>query len=426
VALRESVSALSHRNFRLLYLARTVSLVGDGLAPVALAFAVLDATGSAGDLGIVLAARSLVLVAFLLSGGVVADRMSPRRAMLVADFARMVVMGLMGAVLVAGTARIWELALLYAMEGIGTALFNPASNALVPIVVPQPQLQGANGLLSLSKSIGKVVGPLIAGVLLVVGSPGMAIIVDAATFGISGFFLLRIVAKKVRPTETTSFVHDLREGWTEFSSRRWLVACVAAAACTNAIFFPAFLVLGPTVAREALGGSGAWVLIASAFGVGTVAGGAIGILIRARRPLLVSQVSVFIFVLPLLLLASEVSPVVIAFGALLAGAALSVAEVLYGTTIQEQIPAQAMARVSAYDWFGSLALQPVGFALAGTLAAGIGNSRLLLGEAALLVCTQGAAILVPSVRRLERPPESRPMPPPVSTVAPEDIYSSDV
>ncbi len=365
-----------------------------------------------------------MIVAFLLFGGVIADRMSPRRAMLVADFGRMATMGLMGVLLVTGHAQVWELAVLYATEGLGTAVFNPASNALVPIVVDKGELQSANALLTFSKSSGVVIGPLIVGLLLAISTPGVAIIVDAATFGVSGFFLLRIAAKSVREAAGSSFIEDLREGWTEFSSRTWLWVCVAASAFTNAIFVPGFLVLGPTVARESLGGSGAWVLIVAVFGAGTIVGSIIGMAIRTRHKLLVSQAVILVFVLPLILLAAEVSAFVVAAGALFAGGALSITAILYGTTFQEHVPAQAMARVAAYDWFGSLALQPIGYALVGALAARVGNSELLLVMCALLVCTQCAALLVPSVRRLESRADEEvgdemALPPPI-LIAPEE------
>lgn len=416
------IGVLRQRSFGLLYAGRTVSLIGDGMAPVAIAFAVLDLTGSAADLGIVLAARSLVLVALVLAGGVFADRIAPRRAMLVADLVRMVVMGLMAALLLTGVAEIWELAALYAIEGIATALFNPASNALVPIIVSGPERQSANALLSLSKSIGKVAGPVSAGILLALSSPGAAIAVDAATFGVSAAFLLRIVARKVRPESATSFVEDLREGWVEFSSRTWLWACVLAAAFSNAIFFPAFQVLGPTVAKESLGGSGAWALIAASYGVGAVIGGGFGLAVRTRRVLLLAETVVLFVVLPLALLAVGANAFAIAAGAFLAGAALSLSEILYETAIQQHVPPAAMARVSAYDWFGSLAIQPISFALVGSIAAGIGISTLLWLEAGLLVVTQGAVLMVPSVRKLQSlpPREEVDWPAELSPVAPGD------
>lgn len=398
--IRAGLGVLRERNFALLYMARSVSLLGDGMAPVALAFAVLGLTGSTADLGIVMAARSLVVVACILAGGVWADRISPRVAMLIADLGRGAAMGAIGALLVTGTAQVWQLAVLYGIEGLGTALFNPASSAIVPAILPTSRLQDANALLSLSRSAGQVAGPALAGLLLALGSPGDALLVDAGTFAVSAAFLVRIAARPVRTAATSTFVDDLREGWREFSSRTWLWVCVGAAAFSNAIFFPAFQVLGPTVAERSLGGSGSWALIAAAYGLGSMVGGAAAIAIRFARILLAAEAAVITVVVPMILLAAGAGTAAVAAGSLFAGFGLTLAAVLYETAAQQHIPTGSMARVSAYDWFGSLAIEPLGFALVGALAAGVGVSPVLWAGAALLALTQSAVLAVPSVRNL--------------------------
>jgi MFS family permease len=398
------VGVLREPNYRRLFFGRTISLVGDGMAPIAIAFAILDLTGSATDLGIVLAAHSLLITALVLAGGVFADRISPRLSMLRADLVRMVAMGAIAALLIAGVAEIWELAILYAIEGAATAFFNPASNAIVPAIVTAPRLQEANALLNLSRSLGKIVGPSLAGVLLALGSPGAALAVDAATFGASALFLLRLRAPRITPAGEPAFFAELRHGWSEFISRSWIVAVVLSAAFTNAIFFPAFQVLGPTVARDSLGGSSSWALIAAALGVGSLIGGAFALSLRPRRPLLLGEGALICIGLPVALLAIPTAVVAIAFGALLVGAALSLAEIFYETVSAQQIPQEALSRVSAYDWFGSLALEPIGLALVGPLAAGIGiPTTLWLAAAAMTIC-QAAVLCVPSVRHLPAGP----------------------
>ena len=241
----------------------------------------LDLGGSATDLGIVLAAHSLLITALVLAGGVFADRISPRLAMLRADVVRTLAMAAMAALLIAGVAEIWQLALLYAIEGAATAFFNPASNAIVPQVVAAERLQEANALLDLSRSVGHTVGPALAGVLLALGTPGWALAVDAATFALSAAFLYRLRVPPKPAAEAPAFLSELRHGWREFSSRTWLWAIVLSAAITNAVFFPAFQVLGPVVANDSLGGSGAWALIAAALGAGSIAGGLVALRIRA-------------------------------------------------------------------------------------------------------------------------------------------------
>ena len=388
-------------------------MIGDGMSPVAIAFAVLHLGGSPADLGLVFAAHSLLLIALLLTAGVVGDRISPRVSMLGADLVRTVAMAAMAALLLSGTAEIWHLAVLYAITGGATAFFNPASNAIVPQIVPLRRLQEANAVLELSRSLGKVVGPALAGIMLGLGSPGTAIALDAATFAVSAVSLLGLRAARAEGAERTSFLGELRHGWREFSARSWLVAVVCGAAITNAIYAPAIQVLGPTVAEESLGGSGSWALIATAMGVGALLGGIIALSIRPRRPLLVGEGLVILIAVPLVLLALPAPTALIAIGALLAGLVGSLAQILFETAWAQHVPPPVRTRVSAYDWFGSLALEPLGLALVGPLALAIGTSETLWLSAAAIALTLLAVYALPSVRRLEvRVDEPTPTPPP--------------
>jgi MFS family permease len=411
---------LREPNYRRLFLGRTTSMIGDGMAPVALAFAVLDLTGSATDLGLVLAAHSVVITALVLAGGVVADRVSPRLAMLGADITQTVSMGLAAALLLTGTAEIWQLALLYAVDGAATAFFNPAATAIVPQVVPGSRLQEANALLNLSRHAGKVAGPALAGVLLALGSPGSALAVNAATFAVSAACLVGVRAPGVRPPgQEGAFLAELRHGWREFSSRSWMIAIVFSAAVMNAAFFPAFMVLGPTVAEDSLGGSSSWALIAALLGVGGLVGGGLALVVRPRRPLLVSESGILLIALPVALLALPAQTAVVAAGALIAGVALGLAEVLYDTVAVQHVPQEALSRVIAYDWFGSLAIEPLGLALIGPLAAGVGISTSLWISAGVMFLCAVAVLFVPSVRRLEARPEAT-GPLPLRPVGPGD------
>jgi len=398
---------LREPNYRRLFLGRTTSLIGDGMAPIAIAFAVLDLTGSATDLGIVLAAHSVVLIALVLVGGVVGDRVSPRLAMLGADATRTISMGLIAVLLLAGVAEIWQLALLYAVDGAATAFFNPASNAIVPQIVPGQRLQEANALLNISRHAGKVAGPALAGVLLALGSPGSALAVDAATFAVSAACLLGVQAPRLRAAGATeAFLTELRHGWREFSSRSWMVAVIASAAVSNAIFFSLWQVLGPTVANDSLGGSSAWALIAALWGLGGLLGGVVAISVRPRRPLLVGEGFIVLIGVPMMLLAIPAETGLIAAGALVSGTAIGFGEVLYETVSAQHIPPESLSRVLAYDWFGSLALEPLGLALVGPLAAGLGASTTLWVGAIVVTLCQAAVLFVPSLRRLEARPDA--------------------
>jgi MFS family permease len=420
VSTSKRLAVLREPDYRRLFLGRTTSLIGDGMAPVALAFAVLDLSGSATDIGIVFAAHSLMMIALVLAGGVVGDRVSPRVAMLGADLVRTVSMAATAALLLTGVAEIWHLALLYAVDGAATAFFNPASTSIVPQIVPRRRLQDANALLELSRSLGKIVGPALAGLLLALGSPGSALAVDAGTFAVSAVALWGLRAPRPEAGAAASFLADLRHGWTEFSARSWLVAVVCAAAAINAIYFPAILVLGPIVAEESLHGSSSWAVIASAMGVGALLGGGVGLSIRPRRPLLISEGSIVLIVIPVVLLALPASTAVIAAGALVAGGVGSLAQILFETAWMQHVPAQARTRVAAYDWFGSLALEPLGLALIGPLAVAIGLSSTLWLSAGVITVVFAAVFSMPSVRHLEVQVEEETPPPP-----PRPVEASD-
>lgn len=406
------LGVLREPNYRRLFLGRTASLIGDGMTPVAIAFAILDLTGSATDLGIVFAAHSLLLIALLLVGGVVGDRVSPRVSMVGADLVRTVSMGIAAALLLSGNIEVWQLAVLYAIDGGATAFFNPASNALVPQIVPRRRLQEANALLELSRSVGRVVGPALAGIMLGLGSPGAALAVDAGTFAVSAVALVGLRTPRPQESASSSFLADLRHGWREFSSRTWLVAVVCGAAAVNAVYLPAIQVLGPTVAQEHLHGSSSWAVIATAMGIGAVLGGGVALMIRPRRPLLVSEGAIMLIAVPIMLLALPATTAVIAVGALIGGAVGSLAQILFETAWVQHVPAAARTRVSAYDWFGSLALEPVGLAVVGPVSVAIGTSETLWLCAAVIVVCLAAVYSVPSVRRLEVKAEDATPPPP--------------
>jgi MFS family permease len=402
--IRRRFDVLREPGFRRLFVARTTSLVGDGIAPVALAFAVLDLTGSATDLGLVLAAHSLVLTALVLVGGVYADRLSPRVAMLGADLLRVASTGLIAVLLLSGVAAVWHLIVLYAVAGAATAFFNPASDSLLPQLVPAAQIQDGSALLNFSRSAGQFAGPALAGIVLALGSPGDALAIDAATFAVSAACLLGLRAPAATGEhESATFLADLREGWSEFTARTWLWGIVVTAAISNAVFYPAFQVLGPTVAKAELGGSSAWALIAAAFGLGAIGGAVLSLLARPRRPLLAGEAFLLVIGLPLALLALAAPAATIALGALLFGIAVTFANVMWESTWVQHVPAATRSRISAYDWFGSLALQPLGLALIGPLAAGIGISTTLWLAAAIVLACQVAVLTVPDVRQLGSP-----------------------
>jgi predicted MFS family arabinose efflux permease len=391
---------LRERPFRLVFGAHVVSLVGDGIVPVALAFAVLDLSRSPSALGIVLAARTVPLVVCVLAGGVVADRRSRRQVMIAADLVRLVSQGLLGALLVSGAARVWEVAALQAVLGGASGFFNPAASGIVPMVVSGARLQEANALRGIAMAAGQVAGPAIGGVLVATVGAGEALLLDAASYAASAALLAR-----VRVTETraggppASFFAELREGWGELVSRTWVWTIIAGFSLANFVQ-GAFSVLGPVVAKRELGGVGAWATILACRGAGQVIGGVAALRIRARRPLLVGVLACEVSAAPLLLLAPPAPTAVIAAGALASGAGVFVFLALWETALQRHIPLAALSRVSAYDWFGSLVFAPLGLALAGPVAAGVGIAATLWIAGALELVSVGALLAVRDIRRL--------------------------
>jgi predicted MFS family arabinose efflux permease len=396
----EALGALREREFRLLFVGQTVSLLGDGMVGVALSFAILDLTGSVSDLGFVFAARTIPLVVFLLVGGVFADRMPRRAVMLTADAIRLATQGVIAALLISGHAQIWELVVTQAFYGMATAFFNPASTGLIPTVVSAARLQQANALRGLSMAAGNVAGPALAGVLVATASPGWALAVDSASFGVSAFFLARLRLPAHERLPVKPFLDDLHEGWREVASRTWVWSILLFAGVGNmagAVFF----ILGAYVAKRSLGGAGAWALITAAIGVGSIVGGVLALHLRPRRPLLTANIGLAFFALPPALLALHVPAAGVAVGALFSGLAGAVFNPLWETSLQRHIPRRALSRVSAYDWLVSLALQPIGQMLVGPIAAGIGINATLWGAAGIFVVGAAAVLAVKDVRELE-------------------------
>ena len=392
---------LAELQFRLLFIGQAVSALGDRITPVALAFAVLDLTGSTTDLGLVLAAATLPMLASLLAGGVWADRVPRQKIMLASDGVRALAQGTSAALLLSGAAHLWQLLILQAIYGCAAGFFRPAATGLVPETVRPALLQQANALMGLTRDVGSIVGPAVAGVVVTLLSPGWGLAVDAATFVVSAAFLAGLRVPDRVPGLATGFVQELREGWYAFRSRRWLWTTVAYFAFFIGFVLAPFQVLGPVVARDELGGAGAWATIATATGAGAVLGGVLALRWRPIYPLLISFVLFVVFWGPqLVLLAIPAPTLLIAVGGLFAGAVMTFAAALWDTVLQSNVPPESLSRVSSYDWLGSLALQPLGYAVTGPIVASIGAATMLYAGVAWMLLSSLLLIAVPEVRRL--------------------------
>jgi Major Facilitator Superfamily len=269
----------------------------------------------------------------------------------------------------------------------------------MPSVVAPERLQEANGLRATARSAGEILGPAVAGVLVAGGGAGWAIGADAATFAVSAALLVRLRDPGPPPRERASFLADLKGGWSAFTLRRWVWSVVAALALSN-MFWAASSALGPIVAHRDLGGPGAWGGVLASMGVGALAGSLLATRADPRRPLVVVAFAGAVLATPLGFLAAGLPVVPVALAATLAGGGLMVGNSVWETTIQRHIPQQSLSRVAAYDWFGSIALYPVGLAIWGPLAAGIGIGSALWLAFILMIATQAALLALPEVRWL--------------------------
>ncbi|WCB91744.1 hypothetical protein DSM104299_00420 [Baekduia alba] len=394
-----NLPVLRRRDFRLLLGGQAVSVLGDRIVAVALAFAVLEIGGSPSDVGLVLAAGVLPLVASVLVGGVVADRASRRAVMVLADLVRVVSQGTMAALLLMGVARVWMLALLAGVTGVATGFFSPATIGLVPAIVPAEELQSANALRSSAISAGGILGPVAAGVLVAVAGAGWAIMADALTFAVSVacLALLRLPQHVTLPS--SPFLTDLREGWFAFRSRKWVWSVVAYFAVGN-IVWSAWNVLGPVIAERDLGGAAAWGTALAAVGAGALIGSLLATQVDPRRPLVFVAIADGLFAIPLACLAASPSVPLLVGGALLSGAGMTLAISVWESTLQRHIPDESLSRVSSYDWFGSLVFAPLGLAIWAPIAALIGTGVALWVAFGVAAATTLALLSVGDVRHL--------------------------
>jgi MFS family permease len=397
--LPDNLRVLGRRDFRLLFFGQGVSVLGDRMVAVALAFAVLEVGGSTSEVGLVLAAAVLPLVGSVLIGGVVADRTSRRSVMIGADLVRVASQGTTAALLITGSAEVWTLALFAGLTGAATGFFNPASTGLLPEVVPADELQQANALRATAVSTGEIAGPLVAGVLVAAAGAGWAIAVDAATFAVSALFLWRLRVPSRVAQAGASFLADLRDGWDAFRSRRWVWTFVVYFAVVN-MLWGAWSALGPVVADRELGGAAAWGVVLGSVGAGALIGSLLATRAKPRRPLLLVAIADAFFAMPLAFLAAGAPTALLAFGAFLSGAGMMLGMSVWESTLQRLIPAESMSRVASYDWFGSFAFYPIGLALWGPVAGLIGVSTSLWVAFGLFLVLIAGQLAVPDTRRL--------------------------
>jgi MFS family permease len=426
-SLIRQLRVLRHRDFRYLWLAQSASVIGDCIVIVALALFVIELTGSATDLGFVLAAASLPLVAFLLLGGVWADRLPRHRVMVVTDLVRFALHALLAALIFTHTVAIWQLIVIEALFGSAEAFFRPAANGLLPQTVPEQEIQQAQGLSALSNNIGEFAGPALATALVLGLGAGWAFALDAATFLLSAALLSRVRPRRRKTTaqqvtsaptpatpapalvvhedpsgEPMSVWSEIRDGYREVRSRSWVWATLAAFCAALFTGLAPWFVLGPVVAREQYGEIGVYGLVSAVLGVGTIIGSLLGIGWRPRFPMRAAMLAILLWPTVAVLYAAGVTLYIVTPAMLLGGAGIALFDVWWTTALAERIPPDKLSRVSSYDWMVSLALLPLGYVLAGPLASALGPVEVLLGGSVLAAIALALGLLPRQTRMLRR------------------------
>jgi len=393
------VQALRERNFRYLFFARAISFFGTNLAPIAVAFAVLGLTNSATDVGLAFAAWTLAQISTLLVGGVVGDRLPRQLVMIGSDSANFVVRTTMGLLLVTGHAQVWQLVALQAVGGCATAFYSPASSGLVPQTVPPESLQQANAMMNIARYAAFPLGAAAGGAIVATIGAGYALLLDGATYATSAALLTRLrLAAAGAVGAARNFARELAEGWHAFTEHTWVWLLTGWIALYFLITYAPFFVLGPYVAKQSMGGAGAWATVVTGEAIGALLGGFVALRFQPNRSMLVIGLLFMVTAIQSMLLAVTAPFQLIAVAATLAGFAFSFGSIVWETCLQQRIEPDKLARVSAYNWMGAMAFLPAGYALAGPVSDMIGISATLWIGAAWIVVSTLAVLSVSSVR----------------------------
>lgn len=393
---------LANTPYVVLLTARTLSMLGMAFAPVALAFGVLGLPGAdAGTLSLVMAANTVPMVVLLLVGGVVADRYPRKAVLIVGESFAAVGFAAIGVMLLIGYAPVWLLCTAAGVAGAAGAMTYPALSGIIPDIVPEDLRQKGNAWLAMGASAARLGGLVAGGAAVVWLGGGWAMIAAGSLYFIAGLLLLRL--PRVVGNIAGESEHPLRQlidGWGEFSSRQWLWVVVAQWSVMIMALQAAEGVLGPVVAKQELGGAGAWTIILVGQAVGAVIGVWLSMVWKPTRPILVAT---------LLTLTSGVPPILLGLSAPLwsvvaamfvLGITFDLFGVLWMTTMQDEVPPEALARVASYDALGSLMLGPIGLVLAGPAILVFGVHTALVGTGIIATGVTVLALLSPEVRQL--------------------------
>jgi MFS family permease len=408
-SLNEIRRVLAQRDFRMLWIAQSASVIGDNIVLVALSLFIIERTHSATDLGLILAAQALPLVAFLLVGGVWADRLPRHRVMIATDLVRFALHTLLAALIFAGSVPLWQVIVIEMLFRTAEAFFRPAANGLLPQTVAEQDIQPATAITGISNNVAEFAGPGLAVALVLGAGAGWAFALDAATFLVSAAFLSQ-VRPRVRggePAEGADREHigvwdSIREGGREVRARTWVWATLAAFCLALFFGLASWFVLGPVVAEKQYGHISVYGFVEAAIGFGTIIGSVAGVGWRPRYPIRLGMLATLLWPMSAILYAAGVTLVIVIPASVLGGAGFALFDVWWLTALAERIPPHALSRVSSYDWMFSLGLLPIGYAIMGPLAESLGAVNVLIGGAALGMVALALGLIPREVRMLER------------------------
>lgn len=320
--------------------------------------------------------------------------------MIGSDLLRCATESVLALVFITGKPSLLLVMSLAAGLGVGQALFNPALTGLMPQLTPPSNLYRANAQKSVISSTGQLIGPALAGLIIVWFGAGWALAADAGTYLISAVCLMSLRGRSISVRKKESMFSELRTGWKEFTSRSWLWIIVVQFGLFRMMVYGPFLVLGAVLAKNSPGGASSWGLILSAQGAGSLVGGLTIQRFRPRHPLAIATLATFTFAGPVASLALHAPEGLVILASAISGVGIAVFVSLWESTLQLEVPASVLSRVAAYDWLGSYAFIPVGYVLAGALAGHLGVRGTLGASATWALLSSAIVIAIPSIRRL--------------------------
>ena len=390
-----------HQGFSSLAISRFISNVGNGVSPIALAYGVLSLPNATGkDLSIVMAARFVPLLAFMLFGGVIADRFQRNRLVGGSDMLGSFLAAVSAISLIAGFSSTWLLALMGGLFGILNAIWWPAMSGVLPEILPKEKLQEGNAVIGLLTNLGYIVGTLGGGILVSSVGAGWGLLVDAISFFIAGAIVWNLpIIGKIKD-KSPGIIHDLVVGWKEFISRSWVIAMVVSFALINMAFESMLSVLGPLNFSDAVTGPKQWSYNLAGLSIGMLIGGIWVLKVKIGRPLYLAMVLIALSAVWDYALAFDLPISFSVLAAIFSGISLEVFMVTWNTSLQSHVPEESYSRVSSYDTLGSFGIAPLGIVIAGPLAMHFGVNTILFITGTTTLIASIASLLVPSVRNL--------------------------